>query len=83
VEDLVRVPARSRERPLVAQERVQPPVVRGQDPAQLLHAEPERLRAEVGELGLGLLGRLEPDSGPLLRAGLGQHELAAVLEAEP
>jgi hypothetical protein len=71
------------ERPLVAQERVQPPVVRGQDPAQLLHAEPEGLRAEMGELGLRLLRRLEPDSCPLLRAGLGQHELAAVLEAEP
>ena len=34
------------------------------------------------ELGLRLLGRQEPDPGPLLLAGLGQHELRAALEAQ-
>ena len=68
VQDLVRVRAPDPgERPLVAQERVQPPVVAGQDLAQLLGSQPDRLGAQVRELGLGLLRRLEPDAGALLR----------------
>src|SRR5437660_222737 len=35
------------------------------------------------ELRLGLLGREEPDAGALLRARLGEDELAAALEAQP
>ena len=34
------------------------------------------------ELRLGGLGGQQPDSGAFLRAGLGQHEVAATLEAE-
>ena len=49
---------------------------------QPLDAEPERLRAEVRELVLRLLGRQQPDAGALLRAGLGEHELPAALEAK-
>ena len=56
------------ERALVAQERVQPPVVAGEDLAQPLDAEPERLRAEVRQLGLRLLRGLEPHPRPLLRS---------------
>ncbi len=48
---------------------------RGEDLAQALRAEAERLRAEVRELRLGRLGREQPDAGALLRAGLGEHEL--------
>ena len=84
MEDLVRVCAADPgERALVAEQRVQPPVVAGEDLAQPLGAEPERLGPDVGELRLGLLGCLEPDAGPLLRPGLREHELAAVLEAKP
>ena len=84
MEDLVRPrPADPGDRPLVAQQRVQPPAVAPRGSRAALDAEPERLRAEVRELGLRRLGRHEPDAGALLRPGLGQHELAAVLEAEP
>ena len=64
------------ERALVAEERVQAPVVAGEDLAQPLDAEPERLGPEMRELGLRLRGGLEPDARPLLRATLGQDELA-------
>ena len=56
------------ERPLVAEEGVQPPVVACEDLAQLVRAEPERLRPDVSQLGLSLFRRLEPDPGALLRA---------------
>jgi hypothetical protein len=36
----------------------------------------------VSQLGLCLLGRLQPDPGALLGASLGQDELASVLEAQ-
>ena len=45
---------------------MEPPVVADEDLAEPLGTEPERLRAEVRELGLGLLRRLEPDAGALL-----------------
>ena len=51
--------------------------------AEPLRADPERLRAEMGELLVGLLRGEQPDAGALLRACLGEHELAAALEAEP
>ena len=73
VEDLVRMRAADPgERPLIAKERVQPAVVAGEDLTELVRAEPERLRPDVRQLGLGLLRRLEPDPGALLRAALGQ-----------
>ena len=53
---------------LVAQERVQPARLRGEDLPEPLLAEAERLRAEMLELGLGRLGRQQPDAGALLRA---------------
>ena len=83
MEDLVRVRASDPgERALVAQERVEAAIVAGEDLAQQLHAESKRLRADVRQLLVGLLRRLQPDAGPLLRAGLGEDELAAVLEAK-
>ena len=82
MEDLVRPRAADAgDHALVAQERVQPARFAGEDLAEPLRAEPERLRPEVRELGLGRLGREQPDSGALLRAGLGEHELGAALEA--
>ena len=76
-------PADPGERTLVAQQRVEPAIVAGEDLPELLDAEPERLRPEMGELGLGLSRRLQPDAGALLRAALREHELAAVLEPQP
>ena len=56
VEDLVGVGAADPgERPLVAEQRVEPPVVAGEDLAEPLGAEPQCFGADVGELGLGLL----------------------------
>src|SRR6266511_3495433 len=48
--------ADSRERALVAQERMQPPRVVPADLAELLGRQPQRVGAEVLELGLGVLG---------------------------
>jgi hypothetical protein len=62
---------------------VKPPRVGGEDLAEPLGPEPQCLRPEVRQLRLGLLGRQQPDAGPLLRAGLRQDQLGAVLEAEP
>ena len=56
VEDLVRPRAAdARDQALVAKQRVQPPRLAVDDLAQPLRPEPERLRAEVRELGLGRL----------------------------
>ena len=56
IEDLVGVGAADPgERPLVAEQRVEPSVVAGEDLAEPLDAEPQRFGPDVGELGLGLL----------------------------
>ena len=54
---------------------------RAEDLGEPLRPEVERVRAEVRELRLELLGREQPDARALLLAGLGEHELAAVGEA--
>src|SRR5207248_5747852 len=83
MEDLVRPRAPdARDRPLVAEERVQAARITPEDLRQLL-PEAERLRPEVLELLLGLLRRQEPDTGPFLRTGLGEHQLGAALEPQP
>ena len=84
VKDLVRVRAPDAgERALVAQQRVELPVVAREDLAEPGDVEPECVRPEVGQIGVGLLRRLEPDAGALLLSGLGEDELASVLEAQP
>ena len=56
MEDLVRVGAADpRERSLVSKQRVEAPVVAGEDLAQPLDAESQRFGTDMGELGLGLL----------------------------
>src|SRR5215213_6877745 len=78
VEDLVRPRAAyPGQRALVPQERVQAPAVAREDLAQPLGADARRLWAEVRHLRVRSLPRQQPDSRPLLRAGLGQHELGA------
>ena len=72
----------ARERPLVAQERVELPPLAAEDLGEPLRAEAERVRAEVGELRLEPLGREQPDARAPLLARLGEHELAAVGERE-
>ena len=47
-----------------------------------LGVEPERLGPEVRELGLGRLGREQPDAGALLPRVLGEDELRAAGELE-
>jgi hypothetical protein len=83
VQDLVRPgPADSGERPLVAEQWVQPTGVGGADLSQPGCAEAERLRAEVCQLELGFLGIHQPDAGALLGARLGQDELGPTFEAQ-
>ena len=83
-EDLVRVRAAdARERPLVAQERMELAPLAAEDLAEPLGAEAERLGPEVRELRLEPLRREQPDAGALLLARLGEHQLAAVREREP
>ena len=68
VEDLVRPRAADAgDQPLVAQQRVEPARVGGEDPAERLGVELVGLRAEVGELLLERVGPQEPDA----RAPLG------------
>src|SRR5207244_346110 len=84
VEDLVRPGAAdSGDHLLVAQERVEPARLAGDDRPELLGADAERFWSEVGELPLGFLGSQEPNAGALLRSGLGQDELRTALEGEP
>ena len=84
MEDLVRPGAPDpRNRPLVAQERVKPPGVGGEDPGELLGVESQRLRSQVGQRLCRLLGRDQPDAGAFLRSCLGENELGAALETEP
>src|SRR5262249_53189915 len=52
------------------------------DLAELLRAEPERLGAEVRQLGVGRFRREEPDAGPLLPRVFREDELRAALELE-
>src|SRR5882672_1688162 len=61
---------------------MEPPRLRGQDLAERVGAEAERLRPKVGQLLLGRLRREQPDACPFLRAGLGEHELGPALEAK-
>ena len=68
-EDLVRVRAADpRERPLVAEQRMQLATLAREDLAESLRPEPESVGAEVGELGLERLGREQPDPRALLLA---------------
>ena len=84
MQDLVRPRAPdARDHALVAQERVQPPRLARQDLGKPLRPETERLRAEVLELSLRGFGCQQPHARALLRARLGQDELAAALEAQP
>src|SRR5580765_4605386 len=62
---------------------MQAPRLFGADRAERLRAEAERLRPEMRELRLGRLGREQPDTRALLRAGLGEDELPTALELEP
>ena len=84
VQDLVRPGAADAgERPLVAQERMQPARLAAGDLGELGGGDPIRFRAEVRDLGFEVVRPVEADPCPLLRAALGQDQLAAVLEAEP
>ncbi len=67
---------------LVAEQRVEAPRGGRENLGEPLGADPERLRAQVRKLFVGLLWCEQPDTGALLRARLGEHELAAALEAE-
>src|SRR5215211_1074466 len=81
VEDLVRPRAPDPgEQALVAQKRVQAARVAGEDRAQPLRPEPERIGPQVLDLRLGSLRRQEPRPGPFLRPALGHHESPAALE---
>ena len=71
------------ERALVAQEWVELPPLAPKDLREPGGVEVERVGPEVAEVLVELLGRHEPDACALLLAGLGQHELAAVREAQP
>src|SRR2546423_15391808 len=83
VEDLVCPGASdSGNRALVAEERVQPTGLRGEELAEGVGAESECLRAQVRELFLRSLRRQQPDPRALLRARLREDELAAALEAQ-
>jgi len=84
VEDLVRPRAPDPgNRALVTEQGVETARVVAHDRAERLRVEREPVWAEVGKLLLGLLGRQEPDARALLRPGLGEDELGAVLEPEP
>src|SRR5204863_8707276 len=74
--------ADARDQALVAEERVEPARLVGEDLLEPLGAEPERLRAEVRELRLRRVGREQPHACALLRAGLRQDEPSAALEDE-
>src|SRR4051812_17921139 len=83
VEDLVRPgPANARDQVRVAQQRMQSPRLAVDDLAEPLRPEAERLRPEVRELGLGRLGREQPDAGALLPCVLREDELRAALELD-
>ena len=73
-------PADPRERPLIAQERVQPPVVAGQDLAQRSIPSPSASGPRCASSASRLPGCLEPHAGPLLLACLGKDDLTAVLD---
>ena len=74
--------ADARDRALIAQERVELAPLPLQDLGERGGVELERVRPEVGEIGVELLRRHEPDAGPFLLARLRQYELAAVGEAQ-
>ena len=71
------------ERTLVAEERVQPARVRGEDLPEPDGAEAERIGAEVCQVGLQDVRLVEPDAGLLARARLGEDEGAPVREGKP
>ena len=83
-EHLVRVGAADpRERALVAEQRVELSALRPQERAERRCVEVERVRAEVGELGVERLRGEDPHARAPLLAGLCQVELAAVGERHP
>ena len=71
------------DRPLVAEERVELPPLALEDLGERGRVDVERVRPEVREVGLDLLGRGEPDARALLPPALGEQELAASAEAKP
>src|SRR3954468_216201 len=83
MQDLVRPRAADAgDQALVAQECMQPARVALQDLLQLRRVELVCLRAEMLELGRGLLGRVEPDTRLLAARVLGEDELGAADELE-
>ena len=83
-QDLVRPRATdTRERALIAEERVQPARVGPQDLAESLRSQAERVRPEVRELRLQFVRAVEAHLRTLLRPCLGQDDRATALEREP
>src|SRR5579884_913680 len=80
-EDLVRPGAADAgDQPLVAQQRVQPPRIGGEDARDVLVRHRVGLGAEVRQLVADLVRPQQPDARALLRPGLGQLQLAPVRE---
>jgi L-asparaginase II len=83
VQDLVGVRAAdTRDRTLVAEERMELALTRSQDRRQPIPVQLQSVRSKMGEIGFDLFRRRQPDAGSLLLPGLGQHECAAACEAE-
>jgi hypothetical protein len=81
-ENLVRVRASDAgQRALVAKQRVELSPFTAQDPRERGRVELERVRPEVRQLLVKGGRREQPDAGTLLRAGLGEEQLAAVRES--
>src|SRR5919109_2809236 len=67
---------------LVPQQRVKSSRVGGADVGETVGVDVERVGAEMSELFVRRLGAQEPYPRTLLRSGLGEHQLRAVLKAQ-